>query len=1740
MTDPTPPVELRAKPAKTTRQWVYDLTLALLLIVAAYLRFTGLAWDDDQYLHPDERFLTMVETALVPVDNFSDYWDTENSTMNPNNVGYGFFVYGTLPIFLVRYIGEWTGNVGWSEIQMVGRQLSAISDLLVVFVVYLTATRAFDRRVGIVAAAFTAFAVLEIQLSHFFAVDTFLNLFTLLSIYIAIWLATDQPQEGQPTFKPLHFVLFGLALGMAASTKASSFPVALAIPLAVIARLSRMEKAKRYDAAWMALSYLVLAAGVSLVTFRIFQPYAFSGPGFFGILPNDKWVGTMKELLNQQTGDLDWPPSIQWARRPIWFSFQNMTLWGMGIPMSIMAWTGFLWAGWQMLKGKWQTHLVIWSWTALYFAWQSNAFNPTMRYQIPVYPTFAIFAGWAVIGLWDAAGKAAKRRMLLRGLAGTAGAAALALTALWAFAFMQIYTRPVTRVAASDWIYQNVPGPLNLKIDTGSGEIYNQPLSFSYNLHITDSLPYFTTFMPKYSGTVNQIEYKTFKVQDEQYSVNLWIGAPDGLEIALAQVSHEIDPADGTLQSLTLALMDPVVMLPGQEYEIRIEGIPDAGEMILMDGAARLVGGIDEVLQPLVAEPAFIGAPDYAYTFIFSPEEAVSLWEVSLDIQLLQGEYPTTQTFRLRVDTDPNFGSPLAAAEISVDLSNRSNQQGGMFDLSQPVELVEGELYYLQIENLTAGGSVTMLGAAVANEGPWDDGLPMRTSGYDGYSGIYPPDVNFDMYADDTPDKLALFLDVLEQSEYLTISSSRQWGSTPRIPERYPLNVTYYRHLLGCPEEKTIEWCYNVAKPGMFQGDLGFELIKVFQSDPNLGSFRINDQASEEAFTVYDHPKVFIFQKTEDYDPARVATILGSVDFNAAIRLTPVQSDHFKSLLLTEEAENRQRAAGTWSQLFDTDQWFNRSGIGAVLVWYLLLSLLGWAFFPLLRRALPGLPDQGFPLARAAAMLVLAYLSWLAGSLGLSYSRPVILTIYLLLLALGIWQAVAQRAWLLDSLRKNWRSYLIAEAVFLAGFVLVLLVRYGNPDLWHLYKGGEKPMDFSYFNAVLKSESFPAYDPWYAGGYINYYYFGFVFVGTLVKMIGIVPAVAYNIVLPTVFAMLFAGAYSVAWNLYAAWQGTRQGKGWTAPAWTIGLSAAIGTGLLGNLGTIKLMVEGFQKLAAQGAYVDQAGFFIKLGWTFKGIIQMVMGSTMPFGLGDWYWIPSRIIPAGGDVEPITEFPWFTTIYADLHAHFMALPITVLALAWALSVVLSKAWKNTSRWQVGWSLVFGGIVIGVLRPTNTWDLPTYLTLAIVAVLYAVWRYAEPPQFLTRRFNPGLSRTAMAIGAAVVLGVLSFVLYQPYANAYAQPYSEISIWKGSHTTVGAYLMHWGLFLFVLIFWMGWETRQWMAATPLSALRKLEKYKKVLWAALGLALLVMVILLGLKVQMHLFALPLAVWALALLFRPGMADSKRAVLFLVGTALFLTMMVEVIVLSGDIGRMNTVFKFYLQAWTLFAASSAAALGWLMVEFHLWNVSWRVVWSLGMFLLVFFTAMFPVSATTAKIKDRMTEGVPHTLDGMAYMRYSEHWEEGQPMDLEQDYDAIRWMQENVSGTPVIVEANIPIYHWGSRFSIYTGLPGVLGWDWHQIQQRGFTPASKIAERLADIQNFYWTEDQAVAQGFLEQYKVEYIIVGQLERIYYAGAGLDKFELLDGVLWQEVHRTGQTVIYRVLDPATSALGEGGS
>jgi uncharacterized membrane protein len=131
----------------------------------------------------------------------------------------------------------------------------------------------------------------------------------------------------------------------------------------------------------------------------------------------------------------------------------------------------------------------------------------------------------------------------------------------------------------------------------------------------------------------------------------------------------------------------------------------------------------------------------------------------------------------------------------------------------------------------------------------------------------------------------------------------------------------------------------------------------------------------------------------------------------------------------------------------------------------------------------------------------------------------------------------------------------------------------------------------------------------------------------------------------------------------------------------------------------------------------------------------------------------------------------------------------------------------------------------------------------------------------------------------------------------------------------------------------------------------------------------------------------------------------------------------------------------------------------------------------------------------------------MQYMDFAEYRDDGKDLNLPADAKAIRWLQDNVIGTPVVLEGRSPVYRWGSRISIYTGLPTILGWDVHQGQQRsGYS--SMLQERSNDVERAYSSVNAQETLGILRKYQVRYVVIGGLERAYYPAIGLDKFRTM--------------------------------
>jgi uncharacterized membrane protein len=262
-------------------------------------------------------------------------------------------------------------------------------------------------------------------------------------------------------------------------------------------------------------------------------------------------------------------------------------------------------------------------------------------------------------------------------------------------------------------------------------------------------------------------------------------------------------------------------------------------------------------------------------------------------------------------------------------------------------------------------------------------------------------------------------------------------------------------------------------------------------------------------------------------------------------------------------------------------------------------------------------------------------------------------------------------------------------------------------------------------------------------------------------------------------------------------------------------------------------------------------------------------------------------------------------------------------------------------------------------------------------------------------------------------------------------------------------------------------------------------------------------------------------------------------------------------VGRQNTVFKFYIQAWLMLSAAGGVAAACLIKSSDDWPAVGRWVWYPVGAILVAVAAMYPLMATRGRAQDRMLPAgaesvadIPLTLDGMAFMKYASQYEgdpdvlaanpQLAPFPLDDDYNMIRWLEENVKGTPTIMEGRASgEYHWEGRVSIQTGFPSVNGWNFHQRQQRTFDPLPRLVEqRVANVNAFYVTDDIPTAWSILQRYDVAYVVVGGLEHAYYPATSLAKFDTMvtQGLL-EVVYDQGTTKVYKVKQDSLFPLVE---
>lgn len=1904
------------------------------------------------------------------------------------------------------------------------------------------------------------------------------------------------------------YAVFGVALGGAVASRINIAPLAVMIGIAAVIRVlpaldARLARAQRSRLIVYAATGVMTAAVMSMIVFRLLQPHAFLGPGLFGLKINPGWREDINESAYLTSGNWDAPPNHQWASRtPYLFPWRNIVEWGFGIPLGLAAWIAWAWAGVAILRGRgqWTRHAIPFVWILLMFGWLGGRWVTTMRYFLPIYPSLALLAAWGlgalVVRAWKAERPPRRSRGALRWGAAARkraafGAAAalligvLGYTTLYGFGFHQIERRQLTRVAASRWFQEFVPGDFGLWVegDDGTRQMVNlgrgfvsaapsvyqfdpgQPVVIAFSVQADsrlDQIRFYRLGDPDRDPDEEVIRVRVLRDDLTQGRLVLYEGAiradfnaaasPYGGEYVLTppeplDLPYMMDPATLTAASYMLEVTadDGPVMA--------VRDVVDAGQMVISDVTLNIHDAVG--LNPSVIDLTFPDQPLLTGHGDDIPE-APTHWTVGGSDQLsftipIDGEIRTMEI--------PHLGDPLRDADAetirltligsdgvqstSVVIEDDFNVGADPLGPSRVVtfdpplrvrKLDDQGVQQMATLVVEALDPVYTSGPVIAWEGDWDDPIPWPVcpladdvvyrddlpSGLSRYNcasvgmyGSHYQGIKLWIIAEDNEQKYGAMTNALDQADYIVITSNRFYDSLTRIPMRWPMTEAYYEAL--------------------FDGRLGFELVKTFESYPGIGPITLPDQIlptddlpdwlnehweAEEAFHVYDHPVVMVFKKTADYSPEALRAVLDSVSIRQANTVVPgyvadpnpvgvvgwgaKQASEAPTLLqLSEEKRDIQTDNGTWSDLFDTDALVNEHQWIAVHAWWLLMVIAGWIAWPLLFSIFPALPDRAYPAAKITAWLVVAWVAWVGGTFDiLTWTRPglaVILAGLAALSGLVIWR---RRGEFGRYIRFNWRYLLATEALTLGLFLFFLWVRLGNPDLWHNSFGGEKPMDFAYFNGVLRSTVFPPIDPWNAGGYINYYYFGYVVVGAPVKLLGIVPSVAYNLIIPALYAMTGGGVFSIAYNWVRARavppgeiahatrgsvpppdpapadvdrsnRATDQAVGagpalpetanpWVAPteddylpedisiegapnfwsasaapqetdhepapteagissedvepgrgvwpyasapdtpaapvappprppsgkrgsprlpagsAWLAGILALMLALLLGNLGTLNVIVTGIASMPGEdgqprwtrGPLYNQVrlaeiephrteiydDFFqeesdrfreehgreaqpgdealelirkaqertdahihnyayhppviglwqyefknlrAQLGAFFAGLADVMRGKPIPLASNRWHWGPTRLIaelPNGAGHGAIAEMPYFTFLYGDLHAHMLAFPITLLVILWVLAEITGAGYHLRRWWEAGLALGLGALAVGVLRPTNTWDWITYLILGVAGLTFVAWLGAvraaadRPPSeaaarvwgwimpgrlldwwpalfafpvglvarigwYLLRRMQADqqaqrplyageeVIHPSLTVGSALVWGIAALVLVGvvyvvllialrarvnkgvllgwigrvalfvglvfltglPFTAYFATAYNSVKPWESDTTPLWAYMYIHGTFMFIGVSFLVWQTGRWLRGMRVRQLEGMLVPALVVVGGLIVTLAAALVYGVRTAPVAEVALPLIAWGALMFFLPRQHPLLRAIYALMVLALAISLGVEIVVLDGDIGRQNTVFKFYLQVWFMLSIVGGVTLAWMLQSAHRWHAVVRSLWQGGLAILFSVALLYPIMATQARFQDRFNQDMPLTLDGLDYMKTAVHGESGLWFSLEGDYEIIRWLQENVQGTPVVAEGrHYPSeYHWGGRISINTGLPSILGWSFHQRQQHSLPDMDKLIQaRENNVAAFYEMGGSAgivAAEKLIDYYHIEYIVVGAFERAVY-------------------------------------------
>jgi len=777
-------------------------------------------------------------------------------------------------------------------------------------------------------------------------------------------------------------------------------------------------------------------------------------------------------------------------------------------------------------------------------------------------------------------------------------------------------------------------------------------------------------------------------------------------------------------------------------------------------------------------------------------------------------------------------------------------------------------------------------------------------------------------------------------------------------------------------------------------------------------------------------------------------------------------------------------------------------GILLVLFWWICIGAIGLVTWPVSKRFFSTFHDQGYILSKGLGLVLVGFINWFLCSLHILPFSVVSILVSILIVGAASWYLKpTPLADFRTFLKEQKKLVLTVEAVFLLAFIGFAIVRMCNPEIAQT----EKMPDFAFLTSITNSTHFPPADPWFAGGTINYFYYGHYMVALLTKLTMVPTEYGYNLGVAVIFALTLLAAIGISYNLIR--------KVW------YGVFGGLFVAFIGNLDCFIQLLNHISEIAT-----GQKKFY-------------------PYTWYNW-WMSSRVIVREGIDVTINEFPFWSYILGDLHAHMNVVPISLVVMAVILELFRSAGdgfdvvGKGKDRW---FKLSVAAIALGAIPCANTWDVPTYFALVPIAILLGR-QFALPSNGLLaasggdsisvaqvvfspvtdlkkrifRQIPANWSRVILSWASISILIVGALALYLPF-HLYFHPVGTEGprlLGAEQRTLIDDFITIYGFFFYCI--------------APMVIAMLYPKFKNLNdrirpLAGVGSVFLFLALLLVFDRFMIAFCVMLLVATLAVPLKKNDPDVKDKffVLALFIMALLILLGCEFIYLKdaygGSLERQNTVFKFYYQAWIFCGLATGYSVYWMRTKSKGIVAS---IWEPGFRILLMGVVMFPVIASSVKTNyfkpvTSPTQFAKPTLDGMHYMSWQHKG----------DYAAIKWLRENASVEERVLEAAGPAFSHYGRITAATGMETILGWANHENIWRDGT-WKVVGARKNEVKKVYTSNRPQEIRRILDKYDITYVFYGKLEREQYKNSSSENFNFMEKVMEVMDNDQKMTYLYR--------------